>query len=372
MLAVDRLASVQPLHGGILGRWRLVEDPSIKTMAVGFSHGRLILYFSPVFVEGITLDQLTAVLSHEANHVLFGHCEHDPLPNENHRAMTIAEEITVNEWVTGTLPCNPIVLADYPALLENEDTQTRYDRLLAILPDQKKTLDDHSRWEQIRSNGQLANAVINTIVSQAWAKMTPEQRAKVQLPQQIQKIVEDAIKSCNGASAVGNGMASVPWKKVLRRYVGRAMMRRPMFTRPPRRFPDMVGILPARGRSGSKPKVMAVIDTSGSMSAAILSDISAELAMMNRTHEVLVVECDEEIRSTYRYRPISEIQGRRGTNFRPPLAPEFLRIHRPDVVIYFTDGCGKTPAIPPKVPVIWCLTERGKQPCGWGKVLRMA
>jgi len=372
MLAVDRLASVQPLHGGILGRWKLVEDPSINTMAVGFSHGRLILYFAPVFVEGITLDELTAVLSHEANHFLFGHCEHDPLPSENHRAMTIAEEITVNEWVTGTLPCNPILLEDYPSLPSNEDTQTRYDRLLAILPVEKDAIDDHSRWEQIRSNGQLANAVINTIVAKVWEKMTPEQKSKVCLPQQIQKIVKDAIISCNGSSVVGNGMASVPWQQILRRYVGRSLCHRPVFTRPPRRFPEMVGILPARGRSGSKPKVMACIDTSGSMTDAILAGVSTELSVMSRTHQIIVVECDREIQAVYPYRPISEVHGRGGTDFRPPFSAEFLRQHRPDLVIYFTDGCGKTPAASPRIPVIWCLTLRGKQPCGWGKIVRMA
>ena len=178
-LATDRLAAELPLHAGILAQWRLAEDSSIGTMAIGYSRGRLMLSFNPLFVESITLEELSAVLNHEANHVLFGHCEHEPLPNENQRAMVIAEETTVNEWVSGPLPGDPIVLANYPTLPPNEDTLTRYDRLLSVLPEAKDTLDDHSRWEQIRASGILGNSVIATAIAHVWDRMTPEQKAKV-------------------------------------------------------------------------------------------------------------------------------------------------------------------------------------------------
>ena len=371
MLAIDRLASEQPFHASILSRWKLVQDSSVSTMGVGFQGGRLILYFSPEFVERITLDELVGVVQHECNHVLLGHIFHDAPPHENRRARVVAEECSANEWVSHSLPCNPILLSHYPDLPENEDTETRYDRLAALLPDTKTTtLDDHNKWSEILSNGQLSKAVVTVVLAQAWGSLTPEQKAKVALPPSIQKAVEEAVKT-SGSSVIGTGSSSVAWQQVLRRYVGRSLSRRLVFTRPPRRFPAMTGIIAGRGRSQSKPKIMAVIDTSGSMSSKTLADISAELAVMSRTHEVLVVECDREIHSVYPYRPIHNVQGRGGTDFRPPLASDFQRQHRPDLVVYFTDGYGKAPCEPPRVPVIWCLTMRGKQPCGWGKMVRI-
>jgi len=369
-LATDRLAAELPLHAGILAQWRIVEDTSIGTMAIGYNRGRLTLYFSPHFVESISLEELSAVLSHEANHVLFGHCEREPVANENKRAMVIAEETTVNEWVSGPLPGDPIVLANYPALPPNEDTLTRYDRLLTILPEAKDTLDDHSRWEQIRASGVLGNSVIATAIARVWDQMTPEQKAKVNLPEKAKKIVEQAVRSA-GASVLSSGTSQVPWQKVLRRYVGQAMNRRPVFTKPSRRFPDLVGILPGRGRSGSKPRILAAIDTSGSMTASILSDISAELSVMAKTHEVIVVECDNKIRDVYPFRPIGVVHGRGGTDFRPVFQSDFLRQHKPDLVVYFTDGCGSAPIEPPHMPVIWVLTGGGKKPASWGKELRI-
>ena len=371
LLAIDRLAAEQPLHAGILAQWRLVEDESTGTMAIGFHHGRLTLLFNPRFVEAIKLDELTAVLSHEANHILFGHCEREPVAGENHRAMTIAEEVTVNEWVAGSLPGDPIILGNYPCLVPGEGTEgtlERYERLLPVVPDERPTLDDHSRWEQIR--GQLGSAVTATAIARVWEKMSAEQKAKVNLPEAAKKIVEEAVKAA-GSSMIGPGTASVPWQQVLRRYVGRAMNRRPIFTRPPRRLPELVGILPGRGRQGSKPRIMACIDTSGSMTSRILADISAELSVMNRTHQVLVVEADDQVRDVYPYRPITNVHGRGGTDFKPVFEPSFLQTHRPDLIVYFTDGIGAAPTDPPRVPTIWCLTGQGRHPCSWGRVVRI-
>ena len=370
LLAIERLLSDQPLYAGVLAQWKLVEDEVTMTMAVGFRNGRLTLYFNPQFVASISIEELAGVLCHEALHCIMGHCEHEPAPDENKRARTIAEEVTVNEWVRGVLPYNPILLSDYPSLSPNEDTQTRYDQLLQILPDEQKTLDDHSRWTEVLKNGQLSSAVIASVLAGVWEQMTPAQKQNANLPATVQKIVEQAVQS-SGMSMLGQGTASVPWQKVLRRYVGRALTRRPVFTRPPRRFPELVGILPGRSRQSSKPKILAAIDTSGSMCPDTLSHISAELALMNKTHEGIVVECDDKIHAVYPYRPITNVHGRGGTDFRPVFAKEFLGQHKPDLVIYFTDGYGKAPVCAPAMPVIWCLTGRGKQPCNWGRTLHI-
>jgi predicted metal-dependent peptidase len=116
---------------------------------------------------------------------------------------------------------------------------------------------------------------------------------------------------------------------------------------------------------------MAVIDGSGSMTASVLADISKELAVMSKTHRVLVVEADDKIRDVYPYRPVEAVKGRGGTDFRPALAPDFLNQHSPDLVVYFTDGRGTAPVEQPSVPVIWCLTVGGRHPCAWGRVVNM-
>ena len=120
--------------------------------------------------------------------------------------------------------------------------------------------------------------------------------------------------------------------------------------------------------------VVAVVDTSGSMSDPVLEAVAGELRHLGRHHPVHVVECDCVVHRTYRFRGrLAEVEGRGGTDFRPPLERSFLQRLRPKpaVVIVFTDGCGPAPVKSPAVPVIWCLTPDGQPPVVWGRVVEM-
>jgi predicted metal-dependent peptidase len=116
---------------------------------------------------------------------------------------------------------------------------------------------------------------------------------------------------------------------------------------------------------------MAVIDTSGSVTSDLLSQIDGELRRLAKHYEVLVVECDCQIQRTYPYQTLTTVWGRGGTDLRPPLEKDFLRQHKPDLVVYFTDGYGPAHQCQPAVPVIWCLTPNGTEPVKWGKKIMM-
>jgi predicted metal-dependent peptidase len=116
---------------------------------------------------------------------------------------------------------------------------------------------------------------------------------------------------------------------------------------------------------------MAVVDTSASMTDALLERVDAELARLARRSSVPVVECDAAVQRIYPYRRLGSFRGRGGTDFRPPLEPGFLRRHRPDLVVFFTDGYGPAPAVPPRIPVLWCLIAGGRAPAPWGRVIEM-
>ena len=575
-LAIDRLNSDYPLHAGILAQWRVESSSEIGTMGVGFRDGRLCLVYSPEFVESIGMDELMGVLHHEVNHVLFGHVCHEPDKHEDGEALTIAEEVTVNEWVPEPLPGTPVLLEQYPFLPENESTEERYEKLQkrskmslgaprgansrqiqpgsspqssnsagagsgqsggtgqagqqaqsgaggaasqragnhpggkprqsspggsggdplnivgssspksggnrsqhgnagqpgvggqrgsATQPsgtgsagkgasgkagqigqpcgasqssgtgqpggtapgsgnhpggtgqpggtsrsgksgkggnagngtgagsqpggnprqasqpatDGVPTTDDHSMWAEARDSKEQAERSAKMDIAVAWGSLTPQERDKVTEP--FAEIAEAAAEesgfesdsSCEAGDEAGEevealhgGQGHVPWQVVLRRHVGRILERRPVFGRLPRRFPDMAGIIPGKGRFAQKPKVMAAIDTSGSLTGATLAAISAELGLMSKHFDVVVVECDTRIYRVYPYRPIESVMGRGGTDLRPPLAPDFLKTHQPDLVVYFTDGYGPAPEKPPAVPVVWAITEDGEKPVPWG------
>lgn len=381
-LGLRRLLRDFPFHAALVGQAAVEADPALDTMAVTVRGATLLLY-SPAFACSCSLDELAGVLQHECNHVIFGHLMADPADYPDREARLIAEEITVNEWVRAPLPGRPILLADYPQLPPDEDTEARYARLAkAGGTDAKRwpcgplnPLDDHSAWASARAAGAAGRLAIQVAARQALGGLTPGQRRSLPaaLLGQIGRICGDSPGDVT-ETLPGGGRSATPvdWRAALRRFVARSVEVRPQFARPPRRFPRLAGVVPGRALRPGKAKVMAVIDTSGSVTPDLLARISAELDRLARLNEVIVVECDAAVQRTYTYRgPLDHVRGRGGTDLRPPLEPSFWRPLRPDVAVYFTDGYGPAHERQPGLPVLWCLVPNGQPPADWGKVVRI-
>jgi predicted metal-dependent peptidase len=375
-LGIDRLAGRYPFHAAVLGRFRLRARPEVATMGVAVDGDAIPLYFNPEFVLAVSVDELQGVLLHEVHHVVLGHVLADPADFPDAWARTVAEEVSANEFITEPLPGNPVTLADFPALPPMESTRRRYDRLRQIPKPQRTPighlLDDHAVWAEARDDPDRSRQAIREAVEEAALEAGPD-RVPECLASAVEALGVGLTPGSDWFRARGRGRGELDWRRQLRRYTGRALEERPVFNRPPRRFPELVGILPGRRRQATRPRIMAVIDTSGSMSDALLEQVDAELARLGRRSEVLVVECDAAIHGVYRHRKgvLGSFRGRGGTDFRPPLEAEFLRRHRPNLIIYFTDGYGPAPRAAPRIPVIWCLTPRGQSPAPWGRVISM-
>jgi len=111
------------------------------------------------------------------------------------------------------------------------------------------------------------------------------------------------------------------------------------------------------------PQVMIAVDTSGSMGTNELNDALRETnGIMKATGAaVTFTACDAAIHGLKRIRHWSEaaqlLSGGGGTSFVPVFTDAIpLAKPRPDILIFFTDGCGDAPATPPPgIKVIWVL-----------------
>jgi predicted metal-dependent peptidase len=371
-LAKDRLLGRYRFHAALLDRMRVTADPTIGTMAVTVKGEDLVLLHSPPFVLEISIDELGGVLLHELNHVLFGHLTMDKNDYPDAHALTIAQEVTVNEWIQEPLPLCPVTLKSFPGLPPRESTSERYRRLedKTKKSNQPLTLDNHEAWAKIKDKSQ-AEAIVKEVIEDTVATVPAEQ-----IPGELRALLKIGNRGGNETKIVGRREgAKVDWRQLLHRFVGRVLEVRPNYCRPPRRFPMLVGVLPGWARQAVKAKIMAVIDTSASISEQNLSQIHAEIRRLAKRHSVLIVECDAAVQRTYEYRQtLKVVSGRGGTDLRPPLARKFLRRHRPDLILYFTDGLGPAPERPPPVAVIWCLLGgelETRTPASWGRVVRV-
>jgi predicted metal-dependent peptidase len=394
-IAERRVLQTYPFHARFIARWQRRATTLVPTMGVTVRDGNILLFYNPGFVTQCTFDELAGVLHHEVNHLLLGHVFLDPDQFADQQALTIAEEVTANEFIHEPLPLTPILLADYPDLPPREDTLTRYKRLEGDPncqpmdqnsthpvpnsadsgpdPDTVDTLDDHTVWIDAREAGPVGELVVRVSIARAAAALSPEER------QGLPDALRQQIARMSAGMAVGVGEEAltprpgrVDWRMLLRHYVRAATERRPVFNRPPRRFPDLVGILPGTSRRPERATVMAVIDTSASMTTPLLDAIAGELTRLARSHEVTIVECDAAVQRVYPYTgELTRVYGRGGTDLRPPFAAELLRRVNPDVVVVCTDGFGPTPSAVPAIPVIWCLTPDGVMPAPWGRKVQL-
>lgn len=163
---------------------------------------------------------------------------------------------------------------------------------------------------------------------------------------------------------------TLPWRALLARYVYAMAHEDYSFRRPPRR--EGAALLPRLSHGAMQ--LVAVLDTSGSITGQELAEFGAELdALKSQVCAHLTVHaCDERLAAggpwTFAaWEPVvlpAELPGGGGTRFTPVfdwIAAEGLA---PDLLIYFTDAQGEFPAMPPSYPVVWLVKGRAPVPFG--------
>jgi hypothetical protein len=134
-------------------------------------NGSVLLLFNPDFVLSLPAAELGGVLLHEVHHVVLDHLLADPADYPDRWARTVAEEVTVNEFVKEALPAGGIHLSLFPGLPEMESTDERYRRLARITDrfpieltglllgggtGAGRLIDTHAVWEEARKNRDAA------------------------------------------------------------------------------------------------------------------------------------------------------------------------------------------------------------------------
>jgi predicted metal-dependent peptidase len=338
-----------------LARLDAVQDDTCL-MAVSPGRGdRVVLHVDTASFEGRDA-AFRAVLQHELHHVIAGHLD-DAFRNVTAaNVMQVAKEITANEHIVEPLPGTPHQWQSYAeyGIAPGQDTWQRYELLL-------KARDD-GRWKP---------RTLRIRCCSSAARDGEELLADV-LPEELRDLLAGRGRHRGqetlpvGAPASGQ---QVDWSDVLHRVAWSRVDRKQSLRRPNRSDPHCrrIGVIPGWGRRPARSRLVCAIDTSGSMDAALFPRIAAELSGLARRADVVVVECDAAIQREYAFTGVLEnVRGRGGTDLRPVFASDVLARHRPDCVVYFTDGEGPFPAQNPGVHTLWVLTSRRAFACRWG------
>ncbi len=373
-----------PLYAYIVSRFELRDTTAVAAMAVSGEAGRPVLHVNREYF-GESSRYLPGVLLHEIHHVVLGHLT-DPRYRlvSDPRALTIAMEISANEEIREPLPGEPILLEQFAHLgiAAGQSTWQRYRLISASMSRDPKCrlwmLSDaircrclhrgHCEAEGTRAGG-IDSRIVAEMISSARDRSDPNQGQATIAGRTPGQLLHSL------AEVRGSPAAALDWRRLLQRFAISGRKRSYNFARPNRRFPHRIGEVPdiARRCNRGRRKLLAVIDTSASMKREALSEIFAELTDLQRHADVTVVECDAAVQRVY---PVAHsarsVQGRGGTDLRPPFDRKVLDEHAPDGIVYFTDGDGPYPDQPPRIPTMWVLTGDAHFPCPWGLKVRMA
>ncbi len=384
----------EPFFGHLLAGLSKEVGQEAPTLAVAVSTGSLfrLCINEHFWMEELTDEQLRrGVVKHEILHLALGHLlvAHQ---FRNRTLFNIAADIVVNQYVEREqLPPGAILLEQFRSfgLEPNRDVGYYYRRLMEALrqgggpsgepgeagagPGLSENsgspssamerlnellaggsahpeLERHEHWasRQLtaagRSNLEQAREAMIYHASQRL-----QERDFGKLPGQLQAFLRDIA---------GRNAPSTDWRRALRLFTASSSRTHLKNTirRPSKRYGATPGIKIQR-----KQKLLVAIDTSGSVPDADIQRFFSEIYQIWRHGaEVLVVECDTQIKRKYPYRGITPdfIMGRGGTDFNAPL--EFANQHYlPDAIIYFTDGYAALPRIESRRPVLWMITPGG-------------
>jgi predicted metal-dependent peptidase len=370
-----------PYYAHVVAHLTPVADPSVPAMGLSLHEGRYYLHVNvdammraPQFLLGILL--------HEVHHVVLGHLAHPKFfGREEPDLMQIAQETSANEHIEEELP-DPIVWEHFErfGLRAGQSTLDRYEILCAARAEGEKIslardtrfVDEHPWREQPAPPPDAVRETREMIADVRDRGAGDAERAPERARRIAGRTPDEILLELGGGETAE---VFIDWRDALRSFV--AHTRAPVHTwsRPSRRFPARIGVVPGRTyrlRPALRPTLLVAIDTSLSMSEGELSEIALQLRPMSELARLIIVECDAAIARTYPFNgALDRVKGRGGTDLRPVFEPSFLRALGADGVVYFTDGQGPHPEAPPSIPVLWMLTKPDDFACPWGLRARL-
>lgn len=212
-------------------------------------------------------------------------------------------------------------------------------------------VDDHDIWNSSTVSKDEARQVVKDMVNQAS-----------QMAGNAPGHLVDAIRDLQDPK--------IHWKYVLKQFVGRHLGgKRVTYARRNRRH-NRFGV-PGKSNHASVPLTICV-DTSGSVSTALLDQFFSEIEAMAHRFKITLVQFDHGIQKIERYHRGDyknlEIHGRGGTSF----TKVFDGIEKNRVVgklvIMLTDGYAPF-GDPRSYPVIWAINTDVEPP--WGELLHI-
>jgi predicted metal-dependent peptidase len=392
-----RLILDQPFFGAMLLGLKWVREDSFQTMATDGVH----LFWNGGFVDGLTDAQLRGVLCHEVMHIAQG--THIRQCGRDHRGWNVATDYAINRDLLADgfeLPEGGLFDAKYAGMSAEaifaaapEAGQPKPQPPVGTpgtgqgqpgsgetqpsdTPADDDAPDDTAPEPADDGTPVEPEVTVDDVDPGGCGQVLPhpdgDDAAKAQMAQTVRQAVVAAEKAGKGGSncvrAVKTSLEppKVPWADVLRDFVSRATRQDYTWARPNRRHVHRGIHLPS-WQVDTPQRVMAILDTSGSVDERMLDAFYAELQELLDTGaaaSVRIACADTRIHCHGDYAQGEEIdlvpQGGGGTNFKQPMQWAADNLDGAVCLLYLTDMCTSSFGEDPGVPVLWLDWENSR------------
>ncbi len=347
------------------------------TMATDGYH----IFFNPIWTTALTDAELRGVLAHEVLHVLFDHGGR--MQDRNDLRWNLACDYAINLLLVEqgfTLPIGGLVSRRFEGLTA-EDI---YAQMPADAKGKSSDLRDSSfgRGADQEPSGVVPDIGTDLLMSddpRVRPLRDPDTPDNQQIAELRSSLREDAAAQLHGAAAGyfmqecrASDNVTIDWRSLLRQWL-QDRIKSDWSTYPFSKKHIHLGLyMPSMGVE-SPGHIVFAIDTSGSVSTALIGEIIAELRAFRETFpcRLTVIQADAAVQEVREYEALDgmevpkvmEILGRGGTDFRPVfdwLDQQWVGANA--IIIYATDGYGSYPKSDPGWPVIWLLSDDGIAP----------
>lgn len=394
-----QLLEVHPFWGHLLLQVKLLMAPELEAFAATDCVSRI--WFNPTMTRHLSFRQLGFVVMHELGHILLLSAERRV--GRNMQLWNCATDFAINRMVDAV--CHPETgrrlyaspngtypeIGEVKILLdpkwEGKVAEAIYERLACEeLPEQRTItvrlplsggdgadgvqipgVSDHGggldvhlpRGVSPEEAEEVAEAVGRALA--AWQ----EAGRRGHVPGEAVRLIE-----------AGQGGA-VPWSALLQRFLRNTFGRMEWDQRRPDRRMLEEGFWLPQAKQERRGQLVVAVDTSGSMSAALLAKFMGEVRRLAElAPETTLVIADAKVQEVVQPSEVEEylrrgkLRGGGGTDHRPVFKWVEESGIKPDLFVGLTDLYSRFPKEAPGYPVLWVAEgHHGKAP--WGKVLEV-
>lgn len=351
---------------------KIIRFDMTSATSVSFKGAKYVIYFNPIIFLELNIKQMETTIKHEILHIVSQHLiRGKDLKNKyTTLAINMAMDVVVNQYLN-YLPPYAITL-EYINMKYNLklDPYKTFEYYLEKIQTELDLQEEDDEGEEIDSNENVAVEFDIEKTHDSWNES--DEIDEKTLKELTEKIADNSQKGSIPSYLEGmikslkSNKGELPWNLYLKKLMGTVEAnKKKTITRRNRRQPNRLDL---RGElRGHRAEIAVAIDISGSISDEEFKQAIKEVLSIvkNYNQEITIIECDKEIRRTYKVKSVKDVKDRMATGGGTEFSPVFQYANNKNInlLVYFTDGKGeeRLKVVPKGYNILWVISGRGDE-----------